>query len=115
MVTVIDFKDYPKPGGGRFVFLELLGSIEIQQSQTTGKFFATARKCQIPATFGIQIASRMVGQKIEGEIVRVPCEPYSFENKRTGETITVNHDYAYRPPNAIELIGETKIKELEEA
>jgi len=115
MVQVINFREISKPEGGSFIMLELLGKLEIIQSQTTGNFFATVRKCQIPANFGVDVAKRMINQQLEGEIVRVQCEPYSFTNNKTGETVTVNHSYAYRPPNAIELIGETKIKELEEA
>ncbi len=31
----------------------------------------------------------LIGQKIDGEIVRVICEPYQFTNSRTGELLTL--------------------------
>ena len=61
-----------------FVLLELSGGLELVQSQNTGKFYATSRKCRIPSTFNADVAKLMVGQQIDGDIVRVESDPYEY-------------------------------------
>ena len=112
MVTVTGFKTRQKKDGTDFIVLELSGGVELVQSRTTGNFYATVRKCNIPSTFSEEVAIHMVGSKIEGEIVRVPSEPYDYVNKRTGEIITLSHSYAYRPKGADNLVGVTQVSEV---
>ena len=115
MVTVTNFYIVETKKGETFVSLELTGGLELIQSQQTGKFYATAKKTRIPSTFSANVAELMVGQKIDGEIVRVTSEPYEYTNKKTGETLILQHSYSYRPKGSIELIGHTKVNELQEA
>ena len=56
-------------GEKSFVALELTGDLELIQSQNTGRFYATTRRCFIPSTFDI----------------------------KTGETIRMAHTYEYHP------------------
>ena len=91
MVTVSGFAERQRKDGSPFITLELTGSVEIVESQTSGKMYATVRKVSIPSTFDASIAQAMIGQKIEGEIVRVICEPYEFVNPRTNELLTLRH------------------------
>ena len=44
-----------------FITLTLEGAIEMVQSQTTGRFYATTRTCNISSTFDEPTAKRMVG------------------------------------------------------
>jgi hypothetical protein len=97
-----------------FVLLELSGGLELVQSQNTGKFYATSRKCRIPSTFNADVAKLMVGQQIDGDIVRVESDPYEYTNKTTGEIITLAHSYAYRPKGSMELLGESRMEIVEE-
>ena len=115
MVTVSSYRLVEKKNGGSFVSLELTGSLEILQSSNTGRFYANVSKCRIPSTFSEEIAKTLVGSKIEGEIIREECEPYDFTNPTTGEILTLQHTYAYRPVNSMELIGHTRVSELERA
>lgn len=108
MVTVTGFAQRERKDGAKFFVLELNGGLELVQSSSTGKFYATARKCTIPSTFDETTAKLMIGQTVDGEIVRVASEPYEYLNKRTGEVLTLSHTYAYRPKGAIELLGETQ-------
>ena len=85
------------------------------QSSTTGSFYATVRKCRIPSTFDANIAKMMVGQQIEGDIVRVQSDPYDYVSPTTGEVMTLQHTYAYRPAGSVELIGHVPSKDLQEA
>jgi hypothetical protein len=54
----------------------------------------------------------LIGQKIEGEIVKVIVPPYEFTNQRTGEVMTLQHSYAYRPKDSQDLVGHTHVQEL---
>jgi hypothetical protein len=97
-----------------FVLLELSGGLELVQSQNTGNFYATARKCRILSTFNAEVAKRIFGSQIEGDIVRVEVPAYEYVNPNTGELITLAHSYAYRPKGSMELLGESKIEIVKE-
>lgn len=115
MVKVTGYNIRDRKDGTSFVTLELTGGLELVQSETTGKFYATIRKCNIPSTFSENIAKMMLGSEIEGEVIRVEVDPYDFVNPRTGEVVILQHSYAYRPKGAVELIGHTKVNNLEMA
>lgn len=112
MVTVTAYKVHTRKDETKFITLELTGGLEMVQSSTTGKFYATVRKCSIPSTFDEQIASGLIGTQMDGNIVRVSSEPYEYVNKRTGEVLTLSHSYAYRPTGSIEAIGSTRIQDI---
>ena len=112
MVQVTGFHEVEKKDGSTFISLELTGGIEMVQSHNTGNFYATVRRCRIPSTFDANLAKQMIGQQLEGEVVRVTVEPYDYENKTTGEVMTLQHSYAYRPKGAVELIGQTQVHEM---
>lgn len=82
---------------GPFISLELHGDVELIQSQSTGKFYATAKRCFISSTFDLATATALIGQQIPGTIVRMQCNPYDFTNKETGEVMKLAHTYAYVP------------------
>lgn len=115
MVIVSDYMEKVNSTSGQtFVLLELSGGLELVQSQATGKFYATSRKARIPSTFTADVAKLMVGQQIEGDIVRVESEPYEYTNKTTGEVIILAHSYAYRPKGSMELLGESHLEVVDE-
>ena len=111
MVNVTNYSVRQKTDGTTFISLELTGSLELVQNSKG--FYATVRKCSIPSTFDESIAKMMIGQQIEGDIVRVAAEPYQFINKRTGEVMQLTHSFAYRPKGSVELIGQTQVKDLQ--
>lgn len=82
---------------GSFVSLELQGDLELVQSQTTGRFYATARRCFISSTFDINVAKQFVGKTIKGSIIRVETDPYDYTVPETGEVITLAHNYDFLP------------------
>lgn len=114
MVTITNFYEAQRKDGSKFISLELTGSAELIQSQTSGNWYATVRKCRIPSTFDANVAQAMVGQRLPGEIVKVICEPYDFVNKQTGEVMKLQHSYAYTqdPAKQENLIGHTRVMEL---
>jgi phage-related protein len=67
------------------------------QSQATGRFYATAKRCSITSTFDLETAKSLIGQQIPGTIVRVDCATYDYTVKETGEAVKLAHTYAYVP------------------
>jgi hypothetical protein len=113
MVTVTGYNERQRKDGTTFIALEITGGAELIQSSTSGRYYATVRKCSIPSTFSKQVAESIIGQKLPGEIVKVICEPYVYENKTTGEIMQLQHSYAYQAEGAMEAVGHTRISQLE--
>ena len=109
MVTVTACLERQRKDGTAFALLEISGGVELVQSKETQRYYATLRKCTIPFTGTIDTAKLMIGQKIEGEIVRTICEPYEFVNPRTGEVMKLQHSWAYQSKESNELFGHTKM------
>jgi hypothetical protein len=112
MVKVTGYVIRKRKDGTNFVSLEISGGLELVQSQTTGKFYATLRKCTIPSTFDENIARMMVGSEMPGDVVRTQSDPYEYVNPRTGEVMLLHHTYAYRPVGSMELIGHSQVRDL---
>ena len=49
-----------------FVLLELSGGLELVQSQSSGKFYATMRRCRVPSTFNLDVAKMLIGTTLPG-------------------------------------------------
>ncbi|MFD2573785.1 hypothetical protein ACFSUS_24320 [Spirosoma soli] len=98
MVTVSDYQQRTPAGGEPFFVLELTNQeLEMVVSQQTGRFYATVRKCYIPATFPEPVCKMMVGKQLPGSITRTECDPYEFTIPETGEVVTRTHRYEYQP------------------
>ncbi|MGN6419494.1 MAG: hypothetical protein ACTHMC_18485 [Pseudobacter sp.] len=101
MVTISKVIERTTKEGKVFVVLELLGDAELIQSQKTGKFYLTAKKCTMPSTFDLLTAQSMVGQKMPGQIKRVASEHYEYTVKETGEILVLGHSYEYCPQESV--------------
>ena len=97
MVTITDYKLTENSLGVHFVSLKLQSGVEPIQSQTTGRFYLTARSCSIASTFTEAAAKAMIGTQIPGKIVRVDADPYVYKVPETGEEILLTHRYEYQP------------------
>ncbi len=97
MVRIINYKERETEGGEVFLVLELQGGIEMVKSRQTNKFYATARKTTVPATFDEDTCQALIGQEMPGKIVKVECDPYEFTIKDTGEVIELDYRYEYNP------------------
>jgi hypothetical protein len=82
---------------GSFAVLELTGELEMAQSQTTGSFYATQRKCTVPCTMEFEVAKGLIGKEIPGSIIRVECEPYEMMDSTTNEVKTMVYRWEYVP------------------
>lgn len=100
MVRIIDYKTRTSEDGKQFFTLEIQGGIEMVLSQTTGNFYATARKSSITTTFNEQTCKALIGTEMPGGIEKQECEPYEYTVEDTGEIITLTHKYMYVPESA---------------
>jgi hypothetical protein len=112
MVQITSALERVKKDGSTFTVLEISGGAELILSQTTQRYYATVRRCTIPFTGTMDVAKMLIGQKIDGEIVKVIVAPYEFTNQRTGEVMQLQHSYAYRPKDSQDLVGHTQVQEL---
>jgi len=97
MVTITNYLKRKKEDGTSFCVLEINSGIELIQSQTTGQYYASAKKCYIPATFDETVCRSLRGTMMKGDIIKVECDPYQYTIKDTGEIITLHHRYEYTP------------------
>lgn len=109
MVTVKNVHQRISQDGKTFVALELSGDLELVQSQRTGRFYATTKRCFIASTLSIWQAKLFIGQQIPGRIVRIPSAQYEYTVPETGEAIILCHSYEYQP----EEVQDTKIAKPE--
>ncbi len=93
MIILSDVVERKNQQGESFIALIVHGGIEFVKSQA-GKFYATVRKASIPSTLDLQQAKSMIGQKMPGNIIKVPCEPYSYQTPK-GEEIELDFTYEY--------------------
>lgn len=93
-----------------YITLELEGDLELVQSQNTGRFYATARRCFIYSTFDEVTAMRMLGSEMPGKIIRVQREPYEYTIPETGETVTLTHGWDYIPDDTPAPTQITRLK-----
>lgn len=97
MVTVKAYHLRKNAEGQTYVSLELTGQVELVQSQNTGRFYATTRRCFIYSTFDENTAAQIVGTSFPGSIVRTPSEPYEYVIPETGNKVMLSHRYSYVP------------------
>ncbi|MDP3469463.1 MAG: hypothetical protein Q8S11_14070 [Daejeonella sp.] len=111
MVTVASYAVRETKEGRSFICLELQGGLEIVQSNQTGKFYATTKRCSLPCTFNEDTAKLLVGTQMQGEIVKRETEPYEFTNKTTGETMMLDYTYEYQGSVSTGVLGDMKLVE----
>jgi hypothetical protein len=98
MVTIVDYHVRTSTKDGKqFIALELQGDFEFVQSQKTGRFYGTAKRCSISSTVTEEVAKKLIGSQYPGFIVKVQRDPYEYVIPGTGESITLNHGYEYQP------------------
>ena len=104
MVTITEVAERKNSQEETFVALILSGDVEMVKSKQ-GKFYATTRKASVPSTLTLDLAKKMIGQRMNGQIIRRPCEPYLYETEG-GETIELDFTYEYidKPENLTEEV-----------
>jgi hypothetical protein len=95
MVTIVDYSVCATAEGKEFCVLVLQGGIEMVKSKTTGRYYATSKRCQIPSTFDEQTCKSVIGEKLTGSIKKISCDPYDYAVPESGEIIELNYRWEY--------------------
>jgi len=85
MVKIIDYKVRSNRDGDVFLALIVIGGIELVKSKETGLYYATSKKASIPSTFDEETCKSLIGEKLEGTVQKMDCEPYEITDQDTGE------------------------------
>ena len=102
MLKVTSFSKRVSKEGKEYLTLEITSdAVEMIQSQTTGRFYATVRKTSVTTTFGEEVANALIGSTMNGKIVRTECDPYEYTIQSTGEVVTLTHRWSYAPDSAV--------------
>ena len=101
MVTVTDYHVRESKDGKSFTTLTLQGDMEMIKSQSSGNYYATARKASIVTTFDSETCKRMIGKELPGCIEKTPVdEPYDYQIPDTDEVIKLDYTYRFNPDPA---------------
>lgn len=95
MVKIIDYKTRSNDLGKEFNVLIVQGGVEPIKSRTTGKVYFSTRTASVPSTFDEETCKELIGTSFEGKVAKVPCEPYDYTFKETGETVELSFRYEY--------------------
>lgn len=114
MVTVTGYSLRQQKEGEKkqYISLDLEGDIEMVQSQQSGRFYATVRRCTISSTFDEATAARMIGRQMAGSIERVPCEAYDYTMPETGEVVKLGYKWDYQPEGGKRMVA-PRLKETD--
>lgn len=112
MVKVKNYHVRKSEDGEQYISLELEGELAFVQSQNTGRFYATTRRCFMYAAMDESTAKAMVGTQLPGTIERVSAEPYEYTIPGTGEVRSLSYTYQYRPDDEVESLDFTNSKRL---
>ncbi len=101
MIIISDALERKNKDGETFISLIVSGGLEMCKSKD-GKWYATTRKASVPCTLDLALAKQMIGTKMNGSIIKVPCEPYMYKTT-TGEEIELAFNYQYTEEVATSL------------
>jgi len=97
MVKIVNYKERLREDNSSFYVLEVQGGIELVKSQSTGNYYATSKRRIFQQPLMKFYVSPLIGQELEGSIVRQECKPYSYVVKDTGEELTLRHRWVFTP------------------
>jgi hypothetical protein len=98
MVKVSGYQQRQSKAGEQYYALELQSDeLEFVISQTTGRPYASVKRCWMSCTFNEEVCKMLIGKTMQGSIKKVECEPYTFTVEETGETLTRAYRFEYQP------------------
>ena len=112
MVTVKNYLERKREDGSSFYVLILEGEVKVAKNPETGRIYFTTLTASVPATFDEISCKDLVGQKFPGTIQRQECDPYDYENDKTGKVIEYSYRNVYVDDN-LEVVKENVIDEIE--
>lgn len=84
--------------------LVLMGSAQILNSKSSGKFYLTSKKVTIPTTLDLNQAKELIGTTLPGEIVKIDCPEYEIKMPNSNKKVKITHTFEYSPSSADKAI-----------
>jgi proteasome assembly chaperone (PAC2) family protein len=81
----------------------LQGNVEIQKSQSTGKYYLASKTIEIPTTLNQNEIKHLIGTSIPGKIEKVDCAEYLVPVPNSNKKLKINHTFAYSPSDTDEV------------
>jgi proteasome assembly chaperone (PAC2) family protein len=81
----------------------LQGNVEIQKSQSTGKYYLASKTIEIPTTLNLNEAIQLIGTSIAGKIEKVDCPEYLVPVPNSNKKLKINHTFTYSPSETDEV------------
>lgn len=100
MVTISGYAERKSADGNKFYALILQGGMELVLSESSGRYYATAKQASITSTFDEKTCQGLVGTKLPGRVTKVVTEPFEYTVQESGEIILLNHRWVYSPSEA---------------
>lgn len=97
MVRIVNYNKKQSENGKEFFTLEVTGGVEMVLSKSTGQYYATVRRAFIASTFDEEACKALLGSDLPGGIIKMPCDPYEYIIKETGEITMLAHRFVYQP------------------
>jgi len=98
MVQIVDYAVRENGEGEKFCALIVTGGLELVKS-STGKHYATLRKCSVPSTLNEEACKAIIGSQLPGTVSKVECDSYEFTSRK-GETVSLNYTWEYKEGDA---------------
>jgi CRISPR/Cas system CMR-associated protein Cmr5 small subunit len=83
--------------------VELQGNVEIQKSQSSGKFYLGSKTISVPTTLNLNEAKLLIGTFIPGKIEKIDCAEYLVPIPNSNKKLKITHTFAYAPAVADEV------------
>jgi len=101
MLKVIDAKTrVNSKTNEEYNIVVLLGNVEIQKSQSSGKFYLASKTISIPTTLTLNEAKQLIGTSIPGKIEKVDCAEYLVPVPNSNKKLKITHTFSYSPSEA---------------
>jgi hypothetical protein len=81
----------------------LQGNVEIQKSQSSGKFYLGSKTISVPTTLNLNEAKKLIDSFIPGEIVKIDCPEYLVPVPNSNKKLKITHTFQYSPAVAGEV------------
>lgn len=93
MLTVTGIRRNKDDDGNEWVSLILESDLTMVKSKN-GTYYASKKKTSVYSTLDEDAAKQLIGSRIEGDIVKESCNPYTYETD-DGREIEMNYKWVF--------------------
>ena len=94
MLTVTGIRKNKDDEGKEFISLIIESDLTMVKSKA-GTYYASRKKTSVYSTLDEDSARMLIGTKLDGEIVKEPCQPYTYQLD-DGREIEMDYKWVYK-------------------